>query len=71
MRWERILIDKKIQNVQSIRECLLWEMKEGMFAECERLPRETMLAEKLGLTQCSRGGCPGGPKSMDAVVAVV
>ena len=29
----------------------MWEMKEGMFAECERLPRETMLAEKLGISR--------------------
>ena len=30
-----------------------------------------MLAEKLGLTQCSRDGCQGSPKSMDAVVVAV
>ena len=46
-----ILIDKKIQKIQHIRERLLWEMKEGMFAQCERLPRETMLSEKLGISR--------------------
>ena len=46
-----ILIDKKIQNVRSVRERLLTEMKEGLFAKCEKLPRETVLAEKLGISR--------------------
>ena len=46
-----ILIDKRIRDVKSIRERLLIEMKEGMFARCERLPRETVLAENLGISR--------------------
>lgn len=37
--------DKEIRNV------LLKQMKEGMFADADRLPRETVLAEKLGISR--------------------
>ncbi|MBR5316735.1 MAG: GntR family transcriptional regulator [Lachnospiraceae bacterium] len=46
-----ILIDKELQNVQPIRERLLLEMKEGVFADDDRLPRETVLAEELGISR--------------------
>ena len=46
-----ILIDKELQNVQPIRKRLLLEMKEGVFADDDRLPRETVLAEELGISR--------------------
>lgn len=36
---------------RNIRRQLLQEMKEGIFAHCSRLPRETELAEKLGISR--------------------
>ena len=34
---------------KSIRAQLLRDMKSGEYADCERLPRESVLAEKLGI----------------------
>ena len=35
----------KMEDSDSIRGKLLYEMKSGIFAECDRLPRENILAE--------------------------
>ena len=35
----------------SIRAKLLEEMKNGIFSECDKLPRETLLSEKLGISR--------------------
>ena len=35
----------------SIRAKLLKEMKNGIFSKCNRLPRETLLSEKLGISR--------------------
>ena len=39
------------ENKQPVREKLLEEMKSGEFAGCDRLPRESMLAEMLGISR--------------------
>lgn len=36
---------------QSVRERLLREMREGRFFDCERLPRESVLAQLLGISR--------------------
>ena len=36
---------------KTIRLQLLADMKEGAYAHCERLPRESVLAEKLGISR--------------------
>ena len=36
---------------KSLRLLLLEEMENGMFSQCDRLPRETELAEKLGISR--------------------
>ena len=36
---------------KTIRAQLLADMKEGEYADCERLPRESVLAEKLGISR--------------------
>ena len=36
---------------QNIRTMLLREMREGAFASCDRLPRETVLAEQLSISR--------------------
>lgn len=41
----------KQEDSDSIRARLLYEMKEGVFAECDRLPRENVLAEMLGISR--------------------
>lgn len=41
----------KLDSPKTIRMQLLAEMKNGIFAECKRLPRETVLAEKLGISR--------------------
>ena len=41
----------KSDHAMSIREVLLKEMKTGIYAECERLPRETVLSEELGISR--------------------
>ena len=35
----------------SIRAKLLEEMRNGIFSECDKLPRETLLSEKLGISR--------------------
>jgi len=41
----------KMEDSDSIRGKLLYEMKSGIFAECDRLPRENILAEMLGISR--------------------
>ena len=41
----------EIQIAQSVRAKLLEEMKQGIFSDCERLPRETVLSESLGISR--------------------
>ena len=36
---------------RNIRKKLLFEMKEGLFRECDRLPRETVLSEMIGISR--------------------
>ena len=36
---------------KTIRAQLLSDMKDGAYADCERLPRESVLAEKLGISR--------------------
>jgi len=36
---------------ESIRRLLLREMKNGRYAQCKRLPRETVLSEELGISR--------------------
>ena len=36
---------------RTIRAQLLSDMREGRYAACERLPRESVLAEKLGISR--------------------
>ena len=38
-------------QARAIRSQLLFDMREGTYAECERLPRESVLAEKLGISR--------------------
>ena len=45
---EKQFPDAKIANVQ---ELLLYEMRSGSFARQDRLPRESMLAEELGISR--------------------
>lgn len=42
---------KKSNEMQNICMQLLAEMREGIFADCSRLPRETVLSEKLGISR--------------------
>lgn len=39
------------KNPKTIRKQLLSEMRSGIFAECKRLPRETVLSETLGISR--------------------
>ena len=39
-------------QTKTIRSQLLADMKDGAYASCERLPRESVLAEKLGISSC-------------------
>lgn len=48
---EMIHISKEIQNEQNVRERILAEMKDGLFSQCERLPRETVLSEEMGISR--------------------
>ena len=36
---------------RTIRTQLLFEMKEGIYSGCERLPRESLLAQKMGISR--------------------
>ena len=38
-------------QTKTIRSQLLDDMKDGAYASCERLPRESILAEKLGISR--------------------
>jgi ribosomal protein S14 len=38
-------------QTKTIRSQLLADMKDGAYASCERLPRESILAEKLGISR--------------------
>ena len=42
-------------QTKTIRSQLLADMKDGAYASCERLPRESILAEKLGSAARSCG----------------
>ena len=42
---------QKSDDSRNIREKLLFEMKEGIFSKCDRLPRETVLSEELGISR--------------------
>ena len=41
----------KNSDTRNFKHKLLYEMKDGKFASCERLPRETELAEMLGISR--------------------
>ena len=41
----------EMHSAQSIRTRLLAEMRNGIFSGCKRLPRETLLSEKLGISR--------------------
>ena len=38
-------------QTKTIRSQLLADMKDGAYASCERLPRESVLAEKMGISR--------------------
>ena len=38
-------------QTKTIRSQLLADMKDGAYANCDRLPRESILAEKLGISR--------------------
>lgn len=44
-------MDMKYEDPAAIRHKLLQEMKNGQYAECDRLPRETVLAEQFGISR--------------------
>lgn len=44
-------MSSQLNSSRSIRAYLLSAMKEGDFASCERLPRESVLAESLGISR--------------------
>ena len=46
-----IHISKETNNAQTVRERILAEMRDGLFSKCERLPRETVLSEELGISR--------------------
>ena len=46
-----INISYEVYSAKTVREQIIAEMKNGIFSECERLPRETMLSEKLGISR--------------------
>ena len=46
-----ITIGNEVHSPQSVRTQLLTEMRKGMFSHCDRLPRETLLSEKLGISR--------------------
>ena len=46
-----IHISKEVQSEQTVRERILAEMRNGLFSQCERLPRETVLSEKMGISR--------------------
>ena len=44
-------MDHQPAQSKTIRTQLLAAMREGEFAGCERLPRESVLAERLGISR--------------------
>ena len=46
-----IHISKETNNAQTVKERILAEMRNGLFSSCERLPRETVLSEELGISR--------------------
>lgn len=44
-------MDMKFEEPADIRHKLLSEMKNGQYASCEHLPRETILAEQFGISR--------------------
>lgn len=46
-------------QTKTIRSQLLADMKDGAYASCERLPRESVLAEKLGISRTQLPGHSG------------
>ncbi len=45
-------------SARTIRDQLLLSMKEGEYADCARLPRESILADKLGISRQIPVGSP-------------
>lgn len=43
--------DGMSSDAKNIRRLLLSEMKDGIYAQCDRLPRETVLSEELGISR--------------------
>ena len=48
---EGITIGNERNTEMSIRAKLLEEMRNGIFSQCDKLPRETLLSEKLGISR--------------------
>lgn len=48
---EMILINTEMKHITDVERYILSEMKNGIFARCDRLPRETVLSEKLGISR--------------------
>ena len=46
-----IKISNEVFSAKTVRKQILAEIKNGIFANCERLPRETILSEKLGISR--------------------
>ena len=44
-------MSSETKMTKNIRTKILYEMKHGMFSECEKLPRETELSEALGISR--------------------
>ena len=48
---ERSSVSTEKKETKNIRAKILFEMKEGLFSSCEKLPRETELSEALGISR--------------------
>lgn len=46
-----VLIISGVNHVTNIKKYILSEMKNGIFSECDKLPRETVLSEKMGVSR--------------------
>ena len=44
-------MSSETKTTKNIRTKILYEMKSGMFSDCEKLPRETELSEALGISR--------------------
>lgn len=51
LRLEMIIMGNELHSVHAIRRRLLTEMRTGMFAQSKKLPRETILSERLGISR--------------------